>query len=348
MVGDVQKNRSIRLSDVASKADVSRATASKAVNGRRDVAEATRARVLAAAKELGYAVRAPEDPTRPLIALVSDDLRSTYSLDVLRGATKAAMERGVGLVSMYTPPEPLGTQPNPLEDGWFESISSQGWLGVVVVTSKLSSHQLEKAQRLGLALVAIDPANRMPPDFISIGATNWNGGVEATQHLVDLGHRRIGFVRGTTGSVPATERLQGYLSALTMNELPHDARLVAGNRFSHENGRDAGRKLLSLPAAIRPTGIFACSDDMALGVFEAARQLGLSVPGDVSVVGFDDTIVASLATPGLTTVRQPLEDMGAAGIRWLMDLHDGGSTTPGPVRLATSLVVRDSTAPPGA
>ncbi|WP_461108004.1 LacI family DNA-binding transcriptional regulator [Tessaracoccus terricola] len=336
----------VRLDDVARHAGVSRATASKAVNGRVDVSTATRARVLAAAEALGYVPTGGEQRNSyPLIALVADNLTTTYTLDILRGAATTAMAHGVALVSLYTPPNRVHHDPVPLEDQWFEMIKAQDYVGVIVVTSRLSSRQLAKVRELGIGLVSIDPANAMPPDFTSIGATNWNGGVEATQHLIEQGHTRIGFVRGTPGSVPATERLQGYLSALSMNELPHDPRLVAGEEFSHEAGVRAGLELLSLPEDVRPTGIFAANDDAALGVFQAARQLGMSVPRDVSVVGFDDTLIAGLSAPGLTTVRQPLEDMGSAAVRSLIDRRAGRPTTTGPMRLATQLVVRGSTAP---
>lgn len=335
----------VKLDDVARLAGVSAATASKAVNGRVDVSAATRSRVLAAAEELGYVPTSGEaNGTYPLIALVADNLTSTYTLDVLRGATTTAMAHGAGLVSLYTHGGTTDQPLAPLADEWFDMVKAQRYVGVIVVTSRLSARQLAKVREVGIGLVAIDPANVMPPDFTSIGATNWNGGVEATQHLIDLGHRRIGFVRGTPGSVPATERLQGYLSALSMNELPHDPRLVAGNNFSHEMGLEAGRELLSLPDEIRPSAIFASCDDAALGVFEAARLLGMSVPQDVSVVGFDDTLIAGLATPGLTTVRQPLEEMGSAAVRALMDRRGGRPTTAGPIRLATHLVLRGSTA----
>ncbi len=331
---------------MADLAGVSRSTASKALNGRSDVAGVTRARVLAAAKELGYEVTGtPGISGYPLIALVADNLTTAYTLDILRGAAKSAMAAGVGLVSLYTPPERPGSVPVPLEDAWFDQVKAQDYVGVIVLTSRLSNHQLTKVRSIGLPLVAIDPASTLPPDMSSIGATNWNGGVEATQHLIELGHTRIGFVKGSHGSVPGKERLQGYLSALSMNELPHDPRLVAGDNFTHEAGLEAGAELLSLPEDVRPTAIFASSDASAIGVYEAARQLRLRVPDDISVVGFDDTSIARIATPGLTTVHQPLEDMGAAAVRTLMDRRGGRPITGGPLRLATHLVVRGSTAP---
>ena len=147
--------------------------------------------------------------------------------------------------------------------------------------------------------------------------------------------------------MPGGERLQGYLSALTMGHLPHDQQLIAGHGFGHEDGLLAGRELLSLPADLRPTAIFAASDFLALGVYAAAREHGLRVPDDISVVGFDDTTMAPLATPALTTVRQPLEDMGSSAVRTVLDLEADRPAT-GPIRITTSLTIRESTAPPPA
>ena len=335
-----------RLDSVAQLAEVSRATASKALNGRPDVSPSTRDRVLAAAERLGYKQPAATQEGARLIGLVGDNLISPYTLDVIRGAATAALQAGVGLITQCTPTAPPTGTPMPLSREWFEHVRRQGWLGVITVTTHLTRQQIADIRELGIHLVAIDPANALPADIASIGATNWNGGVEATEHLIRLGHRSIGFVRGTTGSVPAAERLQGYLSALMMHDLPHDARLVAGDEFSAEAGLRAGLELLSLPEDIRPTAVFAANDAIALGVYQAARQLGLHVPDDLSVVGFDDSLLAPLVTPPLTTVSQPLEDMGAAAVRTLVDISQSRPVTGGPIRLATSLSVRASTAPP--
>ncbi len=332
-----------RLEAVATLAGVSRGTASKALNGRSDVSPETRARVLAAADEVGYRGGAGHVDT-PLIALVADNLETTYTLDILRGATTTSMELGVGLVTHYSEGPHPGTAP--LSDAWFELVKASRWLGVIVVTTRLSPHQLQLIEKLGLKLVAIDPTNALPASTASIGATNWNGGVEATSHLISLGHQRIAFVNGTTGSVPSSERLQGYLSALSMHDLPHDPTLVVGDYFSHEAGVAAGLKLLGLPAHRRPTAIFAASDIIAMGVYQAARQLGLRIPDDLSIVGFDDTHLATLVSPPLTTVHQPLAAMGSAAVRSLVDIAHGRPVTGGPIRLATRLMVRDSTAAP--
>lgn len=330
-----------RLGDVARRAGVSVATASKALNGRSDVSARTRARVASAADELGYVTSAG---SYPLVALVADEMRTTYTLEVLRGAITAAMDAGVGLMTLYTPDEGTRDQPVPLSDEWFDLIRTHDLVGVIVVTARLTDRQLAKAQEKGQLLVAIDPANALPATVPSIGSTNWNGGVDATQHLVDLGHRRIGYISGPTESVPATERLQGYLSALAMNDIAFDPRLVVGNSFTRQCGLDQTLRLLSLPDP--PTAIFCAADNVALGAYEAARRRHLSIPGDLSIVGFDDSLIAHHSTPGLTTVRQSLEEMGAAAVRYLVDRRAGRTTTGGPIRLATRLVIRESTAPP--
>lgn len=332
-----------RLSDVADVAGVSLATASKALNGRSDVSATTRARVARAAQELGYSAGAG---SYPMVTLVADEMRTTYTLEILRGAITEAMRSGVGLMTFYTPQDDIGDQPLPLSDEWFDLIRTHELVGVVVVTARLDERQLGKAREKGHLLVAIDPANALPPSVPSIGSTNWNGGVQATQHLIDLGHRRIGYIGGPEESVPARERLQGYLSALSMNDIEMDPRLVVGDSFSWSRGVELATALLSFPPNMRPTAIFGVADNVALGAYEAARRLNLRVPDDVSIVGFDDSLTALHAAPGLTTVRQSLEEMGAASIRYLVDRRAGRGTTDGPIRLATHMVIRESTTVP--
>ena len=345
MLRRVRVAKDVRLQDVALRAGVSSATASKALNDRGGVSAATKARVLAAMEELGYQPVSGEAAPYPQMALVADDLTTTYTLEILKGAISTAMDEGVALGTFYLPEAAPSGVAVPLDDSWLDLIKARGYLGVIVLTARLSDHQLAKVREIGLPLVAIDPANALPPTVMSIGATNWNGGVEAAQHLIDQGHRRIGFVKGPPESVPATERLQGYVSALHMNGLSLDSALVVDGGYTHELGLRAGRELLSRPEGERPTAIFAPCDPTAMGVCEAARQLGIQVPQELSVVGFDDTILAGLAVPGLTTVHQPLQGMGAAAVRRLLDVAAGRPVEPGHVRLATRLVVRHSTAP---
>ncbi|MCI1962598.1 MAG: LacI family DNA-binding transcriptional regulator [Ancrocorticia sp.] len=335
------------LRRVAEAAGVSRATASKALNNRPDVAAATRQKVLAAAQELGYSIPLqPIQRTQPFVALVADNMTTFYTLEILKGAATAALEEGVVLLTSYIPPAGTYKGPVPLEDAWFQMCRNSGCVGVVVLTLQLSSHHIQTAQNLNLPLVAIDPANPLPPYIPSIGATNWNGGLEATEHLINLGHTRIAYVQGPLTSVPSRERLEGYLSALRIHGIVPRPNLVVGSDFSYEAGLAAGRQLFALPEHERPTAVFAGSDNSALGVYEAIREAGMRVPEDVSVIGFDDTLMAAMSTPRLTTIRQPLHDMGAAGIRTVLDVAAGRPlTTSGHIRVSTQLIARDSTAP---
>jgi DNA-binding LacI/PurR family transcriptional regulator len=189
--------------------------------------------------------------------------------------------------------------------------------------------------------VIVDPAGEPAADVPSVGATNWNGGVVATRHLLELGHRRIGMIGGPRGMLCSRARVDGYRAALETAGLPFIPEIVRWGDFHVEAGYMQGRGLLTMRK--RPTAIFAGSDLQAFGVYEAARQLGIRVPEDLSVVGFDDLPMTRWVGPPLTTIRQPLSEMAATAARLVL-----GQSSDRRVELATSLVVRQSTqAPPG-
>jgi LacI family transcriptional regulator len=175
----------------------------------------------------------------------------------------------------------------------------------------------------------------------AIGATNWAGGLAATEHLTSLGHRRIGFVAGPPALLCSRARLDGYRAALDAAGIPMDEALVRPGDFYHESGFIGAGELMDLREP--PTAVFAASDQMAFGVYEALRRRGLRVPDDVSVVGFDDLPEARWASPPLTTVRQPLTEMGMLAARTVLRLARGEQPDSPRVELATDLVVRDST-----
>ncbi|GAA5170008.1 LacI family DNA-binding transcriptional regulator [Amycolatopsis dongchuanensis] len=332
------------LAMVAEAAGVSLPTASKVLNGRGDVSDATRARVEEALREFGYVPQTGRRlpvPTR-VVDLVFDDLRSPYSLEILRGITEAGAEIGVDVVVGKVPAaEPAG--PLAPEHSWAQRLKSSGRQGLIVVTSELSLAQVEGFARAGLPLVVIDPLNLPRVEVTSVGATNWSGGLAAAEHLLSLGHRRIAFAGGPLPASCSQARLHGYRAALENAGVPADPELVLHGDFQFESGLEMGTRLLSLPRP--PTAVFAANDATALGVLEAARRRGMRVPEDLSVVGFDDTVLAELATPGLTTVRQPLHDMGRVALRTLLRLIAGETLDSHHVELATNLVVRGSTAP---
>ena len=178
-----------------------------------------------------------------------------------------------------------------------------------------------------------------------MGATNWAGGLAATDHLLGLGHRRIGAIAGPGDYLCSRARIDGYRSALERAGARFDPALVRHGDFQHEGGFMLGGELLSLRE--RPTAIFAGSDQQAFGVYEAARQRGLRIPQDLSVVGFDDLPVARWVSPPLTTVRQPLAEMGRAAAQMLGEIIEGLPMRSSRVELSTELIVRESTAAPG-
>jgi LacI family transcriptional regulator len=177
-----------------------------------------------------------------------------------------------------------------------------------------------------------------------VGATNWAGGLAATDHLLGLGHRRVGAIAGPGDHLCSRARTDGYRSALERAGISFDPALVRNGDFEHEGGFTRGGELLDLSEP--PTAIFAGSDQQAFGLYEAARQRGLRVPQDLSVVGFDDLPVTRWVSPPLTTVRQPLSEMGRAAAQMLGDLITGVPLRTTRVELSTELIVRESTAAP--
>lgn len=322
------------LSRIASAADVSVSTVSKVLNGRTGVSDATRARVEAQLHRHGYQRRGLRD-SAPLIELVFVRFTTVWALEILRGVQTAARARGLGVVVTesgdYSGPGPE----------WIDGVMQRNPIGVVLVLSGVSQSQLRQLRARGIPFVIVDPAGDPAPGVASVGSANWNGGLIATRHLLGLGHRRIAVIGGPEQMMCSRARLAGYRSALDEAGVPVCDELIMAGDFERDSGLELGRRLLQMPD--RPTAIFSCNDLMALGVYEAARLAGLSIPDDLSVVGYDDLSVAEWAGPPLTTVRQPLMDMGRQASAMLLDL-DLAAEAPR-VDLATDLVIRNSTGP---
>jgi LacI family transcriptional regulator len=333
------------LTEVAERAGVSKATASKVLNGRPGVADETRRAVREAIAALEYVpTTGPrESPAPQTIHVVFDTLLNMYAVYVLDGIISGGRELGVEVVTSSLEAETPGDN-DPIGADRIKDIAAQGAAGLVLVTAQLTTAEMDTCEQLGLPLVVIDPANPLDERVTSLGATNWAGGVQATRHLLDLGHTRIGFAGGPPGSLPARERLHGYREALESAGIEVDPALTGAGKFYAETGAALTERMLDLDDP--PTAIFAASDSIAVGVIRTARQRGLDVPGDLSVVGFDDTYNAMWVEPPLTTVKQPLRQMGRVAARTVLDLAAGKVPDSHHVQLATSLVVRESTAPP--
>jgi len=324
------------LADIARAAGVSTPTVSKVLNGRADVAASTRERVEGILREQGYRRRATQPVA--LLDLVFHELTSAWAMEIIRGAEQVAHDEGLNLLVSKSGGREGG------ELSWLETIMAHRPAGVLLVVADLTSAEYAQLTARGIPFVVIDPAGELDHDVPSVGATNWQGGLAATRHLLELGHRRIGMVAGPDRLLCSRARVDGYRSALESAGVTYDPALVRGGEFNQETGYKVGLELLR--SRQRPTAVFAGNDLQALGLYEAAREAGLRIPEDLSVVGFDDMVLARWAGPPLTTIRQPLTEMAAAAARIVVDLARGKEPTATRIELATSLVERSSTAPP--
>ncbi|MDR2348254.1 MAG: LacI family DNA-binding transcriptional regulator [Bifidobacteriaceae bacterium] len=329
----------VKLSDIARQAETSTGTVSKVLNGRPGVGAAKRDLVLAAAERLGYRARGRggRQPAR-LIDLVMRGIDNPWATCVLAGAEREAASAGVGLVVTVSHGRGIGNRL------WIERLSRRHSDGLVLVVSRLNEGVDQELARLRIPYVLVDPIGSAPPGVPVVGATNIEGSLAAIDHLAQLGHRRIAIITGPREIACAQQRLDGYRAGLGRAGLPLEDRYIRYGNFEVSGGLAAARQLLALPEP--PTAIFAGSDMQACGVYRAAREFQLRVPEDLSVVGFDDCPVCDWLIPGLTTVRQPLEEMARQATRILLGMTSQTSPVNGRLELATSLVVRESTAPP--
>ena len=329
----------VTVATIARLAGVSAPTVSKVINGRPGVALSTRRLVEEVLREHGY--RRPEmvGPSA-LLELVFHALEGAWALEIIRGAEQVARAHDLAVV--------LTEMQGRLTPGraWTEQVLARRPTGVIGVFSEFTEEQRAQLATRAIPLVVLDPTGAPLPETPSVGATNWGGGLAATRHLLDLGHRRIGVIGGPADILCARARLDGYRAAMDAARVPVDPRLTRLGLFSFDDGLRLGRELLRLSKP--PTAVFCSNDLQALGLYEAARQAGVRVPQDLSVVGFDDIEFARWYGPPLTTVRQPLAEMGATAASLVLDLARGVKPAHSRIELATTLQIRQSTAPPKA
>jgi DNA-binding LacI/PurR family transcriptional regulator len=328
----------VTIAHLAERAGVSIPTVSKVINGRSDVSPATRQRVEAAIRESGY--QKPDKPgTRSnLLELIFHELESPWALEIIRGVEQVAREHGQAVVLSE-----LQGRPTPGQ-GWIEGALARHPTGVISVFSELTDAQRGQLATRAIPFVAVDPTGEPVHETPSVGAANWSGGYSATRHLLDLGHRRIAMIGGPEKIMCCRARLDGYRAAMDAAAAGADESLIRIGNLHVEEGVALGAELLRLPDP--PTAVFAANDLQALGVYEAARDAGIRIPEQLSVVGFDDLSVARWVVPHLTTIRQPLTEMAMAATNLVLALARGEQPAQTRIELATSLVVRQSTAPP--
>jgi LacI family transcriptional regulator len=326
------------MADIAEMTGVSVPTVSKVINGRKDVSAATRRRVEAAILEHGYQ-RSPGARSRaPLLEVIFHELESEWALEIVRGVERVAGRHHLAVVlsemqGRRTPGR-----------GWIEGVLARRPTGVIAVFSDLDESMRSQLAARDIPYVVVDPTGEPLHDTPSIGATNWNGGLTATRHLLSLGHRRIGVIGGPEWILCSRARIDGYRAAMDEAGVPVSADLISHGSFHVAEGVDRGRALLRLKD--RPTAIFAGNDLQALGVYQAAREARLHIPEDLSVVGFDDLPVTQWVSPPMTTIRQPLVRMAEAAAEMALAMARGEMPAQPRVELATELIIRESTAPP--
>ena len=328
------------MAEIAQMTGVSVPTVSKVINGRRDVAPATRLRIQAAISEHGYQRSSRARSRAPLLEVIFHELESEWALEIVRGVERVAGRHHLAVVlsemqGRRTPGR-----------GWIEGVLARRPTGVIAIFSDLDESMRAQLAARDIPYVVVDPTGEPLHDTPSIGATNWNGGLTATRHLLSLGHRRIAVIGGPEWILCSRARIDGYRAAMDEAGVPVSAELISHGSFHVGEGIDRARSLLRLKD--RPTAVFAGNDLQALGVYQAAREARLHIPEDLSVVGFDDLPVTEWVSPPMTTVRQPLFRMAEAAAEMAIAIASGEAPAQTRVELATELVVRESTAPPPA
>ena len=322
------------LTSIAAAARVSVSTVSKVLNGRTDVAPETRMRVGRILRLHGYQVASA--PGIGVVDLLIGGLGSSWSEELILGAVSAAAETEISVI--VTRVASAGEF-----DRWLKIAAGRGTRGALSVLYVPEPATLRRMEHAHIPMVVIDPPVEPGGSIRSVGTTNWQGGVTAARHLVELGHRRIGAIGGPDDLWSCRARLDGYRAALRRAGLALDEALVRCDELTAQAGLGQARELLGL--ADPPTAIMAGNDAQAFGVLQALAERGLRAPGDVSVTGFDDLPIATWATPPLTTVRQPLAAMAATAFWMLTSVGTESETRPRHLELDTSLVIRGSTAP---
>ena len=328
------------IAQIAQIAGVSVPTVSKVLNGRADVAMPTRKRVEQVIEAYGFvrnrAARALRKGKTGLVDLILPRLDDEYFLPILEGVAQVLREAGFRLVLTSSSSRPEA------EVHWIDTVIDHSMDGILVVlpTEEAIEH-LERS--LGLPFVLIHNQGGLLATAPSVRITSWEGGFVATKHLINLGHRRIAYIGKTASARDAIERIAGYRAALDAANLPIDPQLQCDGNFNEADGYTATKTLFELPEP--PTAIFAGNDRHAAGAYRALHELGLTVPGDISVIGFDNLPFTELLSPPLTTVHAPRLELGRTAATLLLRLIHGEPLEMPRVVLPTQFIERQSCRP---
>lgn len=328
----------VTIRDIAQHSGVSYSTVSRALGGLANVNEATRTRVLEASEKLGYVAnrqaRSLAGGRHQVVGVLLHSLESDYFGQILKGVDEALAQADfeIMLFTTHRHRDRAINHATQMMSGLTD--------GLLIVSPEGHRDYTRSLREKTVPYVLLDVGS--VKEGVTVSAMNAKGAYDATRYLLSLGHRRIGFVTGNVNLPVAVHRFEGYRRALEEFGVPFDTGLVREGNFMQERGREAALELLS--REVRPSAIFASNDDSAFGVLEAAESLGIAVPGELSIIGFDDLPASKYATPKLTTVRQPIREMGNLAAKLLLEHIRYGQPAVS-VQLPTELVIRSSCAP---
>lgn len=326
----------VTIRDVARAAGVSVSTVSRVLNGKDDVAPETAAAVHRVIEELGYAsslaARSLRSRATRVVGVIVQDMWHPFISMVIKGINEVTAAHDYDLLAYASARRSAETLAQ-WEQRQVAQLNGAVTDGIIVVTPRAATY------RTAFPVVAVDP-NQADAEFPAVISTNRQGVLEAMRYLLALGHRRIGFITGRMDLQSAVRRFDGYRAALEEAGIPFDPALTAEGDYTREKGFAGALRLLLQPDP--PTAIMASSDDTALGVYDAAAELGLRIPDDLSVIGFDNTLAGALLNPPLTTVDQFVEKMGALAAEILLQRIQGHPCETRVHKAPTRLVIRQS------
>ncbi|BDG42999.1 LacI family DNA-binding transcriptional regulator [Saccharococcus caldoxylosilyticus] len=326
----------VRISDVAKLANVSTATVSRVLSNSGNVTKETTEKVLEAIQKLNYQPNILARQLRKLetktILVVVPDITNTFFSKVLRGIEHVAIENDYQVL--------LGDTGNNIERerGYLNILRQRKADGMILLTARLESHLLEEIASEFPVVLACEYLEGSTIPTVSID--NISSARKATEYLIHLGHRRIGFISGPLNVILSRDRLKGFRQAMAQHNIPIESFLVQEGDFSFKSGYNMMMKFLALDQP--PTAVFASNDEMAIGAIKAIKSKGLRVPDDISVVGFDDIQFASIYEPALTTISQPMFEIGKKAMELLIKLINKDELKKSQYILEDQLVIRET------
>lgn len=327
------------MKDIARLANVSTTTVSKIINGKdSDISSATIEKVKKIIEKQNYSpnivARSMITKKTGSIGLIIPDVRNPFFTDLARGAEDIANEKGYSIFYCNTDDD------LEKEIKYIKTLIEKQVDGIALAGAAIRNRELEEKMNIKIPIVSLDRDVYFKGIQGNIGVDNFSGAYNAVNHLIQLGHKKIMFLSGQLNIKLSMDRLLGYKKALLDNDIEYNEDLVIVGRYSNSFGYEAIRDI-SIDKDI--SAMFCANDLIAIGAMKALKEKGMSIPEDISIVGFDDIYISSLVTPSLTTIRQPSYDIGYTAVKTLTNILEGKKDLENNVEIKLELVVRQST-----